>query len=176
MPLNFVCPTCFKSFKTNQHLNQHKNKKKKCQPIEKNPGFDFHLLNTDGGSNNTVISDNSETHNGSELSQITSSIMTSNGNISTSLPVHNLIELIVKYKSALDEIKKIQTVNVGLKNHIQKLHNENILFKKQMSIVQKFISEIKSSGEKDDANIFISPLTDIEVDANNIANPIFLNL
>ena len=30
MVANYICENCLKSFKTNQHLSQHKNRKKKC--------------------------------------------------------------------------------------------------------------------------------------------------
>jgi hypothetical protein len=33
MVKNFVCEVCSKCFNTTQHLNQHKNKKKKCVPV-----------------------------------------------------------------------------------------------------------------------------------------------
>jgi hypothetical protein len=55
----YICETCSKSFKTNQHLNQHKNRKNKCKPcltvhnVEKqNQSFD---LNTTDYSVSNII-------------------------------------------------------------------------------------------------------------------------
>ena len=31
--LSHICEICYKTFKTKQHLNQHKNRKRKCKPI-----------------------------------------------------------------------------------------------------------------------------------------------
>lgn len=31
-----ICTNCYKTFKTSQHLNQHKNRKHKCKPFTEN--------------------------------------------------------------------------------------------------------------------------------------------
>lgn len=176
MPSKFTCEVCSKVFKTTQHLNQHKNRKKKCEPCNKpEPVFNTNLLNT--------IIENSSTSSGgttlgnsvaTNLSDITSSILSLNPNNNTIVSIQTLIELIVKYKSALDEIKKLETSYESVKNHLQKLQIENSTLKKQIYIVNKFIDDFGACTEKENEVSYISALT--EPDMNSVCSPIFHSL
>ena len=167
MPSKFTCEICLKPFKTTQHLNQHKNRKKKCQPCNKpEPIINLNLLNTiietSSSSNDSTLGHSISTN----ISDITSSILTSNTNTNNNsiVSIQTLIELIVKYKTAVEEIKQLENICNSMKINIQKLHNENMLLKKQLNIVNKFIDEFTflDLEEKDNKELFISPLTDID--------------
>lgn len=63
-----ICDVCLKTFRTTQHLNQHKNRKKKCTPYAENTIIkDNNIIKTDalienqskyGKINNSVIDNN----------------------------------------------------------------------------------------------------------------------
>jgi len=59
MPVStYTCETCSKSFKTNQHLTQHKNRKNKCKPAIYKPSlqeFDVNNVNTNEYSMANII-------------------------------------------------------------------------------------------------------------------------
>lgn len=60
MPSSYACEICSKSFKTNQHLTQHKNRKNKCKPAIYNQsssltGFDANNINNNEYSVSNII-------------------------------------------------------------------------------------------------------------------------
>lgn len=163
MPENFKCGVCFKAFKTNQHLTQHKNRKKKCYPpIHEPPIHDmdnysiassvtttplFHLpmqncrYKHQTPRQNPLGEFSDDTENSIFDKQQDFNITSNVNNISqiknTSTPA--LMDLFIKYKETLDENKKLETNILDLKSQLMNTNAENMLLKKKMEIVHKFI-------------------------------------
>lgn len=156
MVSKFTCETCLKTFKTTQHLNQHKNRKKKCQPCIKDDNISLN------------ITPNITSNNLFDLNQITSGLLNTNTNNNNILSISNLIELIVKLKTSLNENKHLEELVVVLKANIQKLTHENIILKKKMLVVQKFMEDITCVSDNEDS--YISSLSDSEA-TNQIKTP-----
>jgi uncharacterized protein YkvS len=182
MPSKFTCEICSKVFKTTQHLNQHKNRKKKCQPCSKSePLMNMNLLTTIIETSSSTSSSSGASHSGicstSNISDITSSLLTLNANTNANnsdivyKANQTLIDLIIKYKLALDEIKKLEIMYNGTKNHVQKLQNEIISLKKQLYIVHKFVDEFTGLVEKENEASYISALTETDNNTINLHFP-----
>lgn len=176
MPSKFTCEVCSKIFKTTQHLNQHKNRKKKCQPSSKPEQLmNMNLLTTIIETSSSSSSSNGTTNTGignlTNISDITSSLLTLNANTSNSDIVYKanqtLIELIIKYKIALDEIKKLENMYNGMKSNVQKLQNDIFVLKKQLYVVHKFVDEFTCLFEKENETSYVSALTEPD---NNTVN------
>jgi len=162
-----ICTNCYKTFKTIQHLNQHKNRKHKCKPFTENmcsiqlktlseSKNDSNKLETGvvsgNHSNNQTsgeITDDEISLVKSNISSLESSPIIGNGNkdFNTSienLSITNLLEFVNTHKKILEEKNKLETTLVILKKHLQTLTSENNELKNKMSIVNDFISVYKT--------------------------------
>lgn len=109
----FNCDICNKSFKTNQHLTQHKNKKKSC--INNNKKCDETLTDiinkktSCNEKNNLTIND-----------------------VLTFLKTYNTIHELIDDKNSI----------IAYKNEINELKEENIKLREQLEIINKLIQNI----------------------------------
>ena len=157
-----ICDNCYKSFKTTQHLNQHKNRKKKCESINNIASSSNSYLNIDsniekineetltmfsGGENNAEekLQDN-VILNYEEVSQFSNNMENlnktenlKNNNQIENLSISNLLEFINTHKKVLEEKSKLESTLIILKKHIDDLTRENIDFKNRLGIVNNFI-------------------------------------
>jgi hypothetical protein len=155
MPENFKCNVCFKAFKTNQHLTQHKNRKKKCHPHltdMDNCSFASSITTTPTfyyPSNPYQINGQYKTPNNSETSDSIfnkgESILSNFNNINDSQNIQYniqnpaMFDLFRTYKDTLDENKKLENNIIELKTQLMNTNAENILLRKKVEMVQKFI-------------------------------------
>jgi hypothetical protein len=156
-----ICTNCYKTFKTIQHLNQHKNRKHKCKPFTENmSSIQLKTLSESKNDSNKletgVLSGNhSNNHNSGEItddeislvksniSSLESSPILGNKDFNTSienLSITNLLEFVNTHKKILEEKNKLETTLVILKKHLETLTSENNELKNKMSIVNDFIS------------------------------------
>ena len=113
---NFVCDICSQSFKTNQHLTQHKNRKNKCKPsIESKPVYQ-NIINP-------------------------SEMAFKNADFSFS----GLLELIFTYKNVLDKNKLLEIEHNNMEHKLNMMKYENIALKKKMKMVHDFIKSFHDS-------------------------------
>jgi hypothetical protein len=169
MVKNFVCEICAKSFNTTQHLNQHKNKKKKCLPAS-------NLLtmssSKENNSNNSQNVSEKEKHNfisanNSQLSSTeillnslignsdnssynskSSSNSTINSSEFSTTSIPGLVDIFLTYKNVLDENKKLAYENLYLTREINEFKTENSFLKQQIELVDSFIMTFENSYEK----------------------------
>ena len=188
--LSNICEICYKTFKTKQHLTQHKNKKSKCKPIiqddvYKNYIDDFNVntilenleivkqreMSSSNKSNNannnfehetttettpetttettpeTITDINNEYDNTNENISLNYSEISESNKVKLSvenLTVTNMLEFINNYQKILEEKNKIENLLVILKKKVHKLATENLEFKTQINIVNKFIANYKN--------------------------------
>lgn len=180
--LSHICEICYKTFKTKQHLNQHKNKKRKCKPIiqddvYKNYIDDFNVntilenleivkqreMSSSNKSNNandnfehettpettteTTPDINNEYDNTNENISLNYSEILESNKVKLSvenLTVTNMLEFINNYQKILEEKNKMENLLVILKKKVHKLATENLEFKTQINIVNKFIANYKN--------------------------------
>lgn len=196
MPKDFICDICLKNFKTTQHLNQHKNRKNKCKPFHiginhssipsQSPFGDISALtdtvnidldimsngnsNGNGNSNsNFTITNNMTTVadlSMSDLTKTTYNLLGSNTNGSTVVSIQSLIDLIIKNKTLLEQLRQLDNENITLKKRIEKMRMENTLYKKHNSVVEtlvyKFVEDINVSIKKNNEYLYLSSLNDNE--------------
>lgn len=108
----FNCDICGKTFKTNQHLTQHKNKKKSCTNNKK---IDENI--------NNIINQNI---NGNNINQIT---------------INDILMFLKTYNSIQELMNDKELVN-KYKTEIDELKNENIKLREQLDIINKVIQNI----------------------------------
>ena len=113
---NFECDVCLQSFKTNQHLTQHKNRKNKCKPCGQPPPVYQNIVNP-------------------------AEIPFKN----TDLSFSGLLELIFTYKNVLDKNKILEVEHGNMEQKMNMLKYENALLKKKMKTVHQFIKSFHDS-------------------------------
>jgi len=164
MPSNFKCDICQKAFNTNQHLSQHKNRKKKCTAfIDNNHNvmkkeFEMLMPKTEPKTeqNMSIVVqeetyDFSKTH---DTTSILSNLVTNDVFGNTSVNIPNLIELVMKYKSTLDEQMKYSKNLFALEEKVKFLEHEN---KSQKALLNKIKSLCFDIPEKDEVQLFVMP-------------------
>jgi hypothetical protein len=155
-----ICTNCYKTFKTVQHLNQHKNRKHKCKPFtEDNLNLSSiqsktlpESKNDNNKLENGIISVNHSYHesNNDEGGFISPNICTMieskdvNSSIDN-LSVTNLLEFVGNHKKLLEEKNKLENALIILKKHLESLSKENTDLKNKITVVNDFISSYKSS-------------------------------
>lgn len=142
MTKNFKCDICLKTFKTTQHLTQHKNRKKKCEPqTQSQPQLTFNpTFNSILSSTNSVNASESTQLQFSSLNSLLHSNMNTNG---SELTFPGLMELIIQYKTLIDNNKKLENSIYELKNYIQKINYENAILRKKTDMVKSFIYQFQ---------------------------------
>lgn len=145
MPSNFKCDICFKAFNTNQHLSQHKNRKKKCTPcIDHNKNIvntEFEMLKSTAElkkepNNITFViqEESTDTLTTNDTTSLLSNVVVSDNFGNTSVNIPNLLELVMNYKSILDEQIKYSKNIFALEQRVKYLEYEN---KYQNTIINK---------------------------------------
>lgn len=114
----FNCDICGKTFKTNQHLTQHKNKKKSC--INNNKKCNETLTDI---INNNIINKKTSCNEKNNLTI---------NEILTFLKTYNTIHELIDDKNSL----------IANKNIIDELKEENIKLREQLDIINKVIQNI----------------------------------
>jgi len=164
-----ICTNCYKTFKTIQHLNQHKNRKYKCKPFTEN---NLQLSSTQSKTLSESKNDSDKLENGvlnanhsyyestdDECGIICNNNISSNSSIITdgspinskvnssvdNLSVTNLLEFVSNHKKILEEKNKLENALVILKKHLESLSKENTDLKNKITVVNNFISSYKSS-------------------------------
>jgi hypothetical protein len=135
----YPCHICKKEFKTTQHLEQHKNRKKLCILSLKNP----HL--------NSIVTLPTETNTDVLVSK---------------LKVTDIIQFI-KTAEDIEKLIKEQEMLTFYKNKIINLEQENAKLKKQLSVIKDVIQSNKNEivrTEIDDENEFIIKTAKLEED------------
>ena len=164
-----ICTNCYKTFKTIQHLNQHKNRKHKCKPFTENMCYiqsktlseskndsnklESGVLNGNHSSGETTDDDCGIIGNNNISSN--SSIVTEGSPVNSSvenLSITNLLEFVNAHKKILEEKNKLESTLVILKKHLETLTSENNELKNKMSIVNDFISVYKTSSNNSNKN------------------------
>ena len=117
----FICDICKKEFKTNQHLHQHKNRKKAC--VNDNAGSNIKNVNNDNindcNINNFILHDDKMS-------------------MSSDMTMNDILSFLKTYKSIQDLIKD--------KNEINELREENEKFRKQLEVINNIIKN-ENNGE-----------------------------
>ena len=133
MPTTYICETCSKSFKTNQHLTQHKNRKNKCKPVISNQshqGFDVNTINI-----------NNSDYSVSNIIQLVLSYKTSLDKISE---LENVIEKlkdeIKEQKCTIDNLRIMEKTVCKFVNsytcfHINDSNSTNEIYENQTDLV-----------------------------------------
>jgi len=119
----FICDICKKEFKTNQHLHQHKNRKKAC-------------VNDNADSNITNINNENKTINDYNINNLI--LEHDKTTMSSDMTMNDILSFFKTYKSIQDLIKD--------KNEINELREENKKFKKQLEIINNIIKN-ETNGE-----------------------------
>ena len=135
----YPCHICKKEFKTTQHLEQHKNRKKLCILSSKN----VHL--------NSIVTLPTETNTDVLVSK---------------LKVTDIIQFI-KTAEDIEKLIKEQEMLTFYKNKIINLEQENAKLKKQLSVIKDVIQSNKNEivrTEIDDENEFIIKTAKLEED------------
>lgn len=135
----YPCHICKKEFKTTQHLEQHKNRKKLCSLSLKNT----HL--------NGIVTLTTETNTDVLVSK---------------LKVTDIIQFI-KTAEDIEKLIKEQEMLTFYKNKIINLEQENAKLKKQLSVIKDVIQSNKNEivgTEIDDENEFIIKTAKLEED------------
>jgi hypothetical protein len=126
MVANYICENCLKSFKTNQHLSQHKNRKKKCITYKEKDLTQMSAQN---------YGQMPQTLHANEM------LMLKNTNINGSdCSFTNLIELILAYKTLLDTNKALETKMNDMENKTNNLIVENKFLRRKIKLVQEFVT------------------------------------
>ena len=144
-----ICTNCYKTFKTIQHLNQHKNRKHKCKSFAENnlnfPSIQSKTLSESKISENGVLNCN---HSSCEETNNEGGIINTNNILSNSsvdnLSVTNLLEFVGNHKQLLEEKNTLENALSILKKHLDLLSKENIDLKNKLTLVNDFISNYKS--------------------------------
>jgi len=161
-----ICTNCYKTFKTIQHLNQHKNRKHKCKPFTENMSsiqsktLSESKNNSNKLENNGVSSSNYNSHeettddqggiignNNINISSNGSPIITGSKDVNNpidNLSITNLLEFVGNHKQLLEEKNKLENALVILKNRLEYLSKENSDLKNKITLVNNFISNYKS--------------------------------
>jgi hypothetical protein len=158
-----VCTNCYKTFKTTQHLNQHKNRKRTCEPSlesknnsnnlenDNNIVTSYNFLSENNPSQNNTSENNTSENNTSENN--TSQENTSEENKNTvsveNLSVINLLEFVNTHKKILEEKNKLESTLIIFKKHLDNLTRENFSLKNKINIVNDFITNYKSNSLED---------------------------
>lgn len=155
----YACDVCLKGFKTNQHLNQHKNKKKKCKPC------------TSGNTNNI-----------SESSSYCESINNEKSQLSQqNAKISELVDILNLYNGALIEKQYVEQQLKQLQVQMKCLINENMIIKKNFKNAIKMITSIQKNLDyfnetvvgniiiEDDSNPDTSTISSME--QNSIFSP-----
>lgn len=129
--LSHICEICYKTFKTKQHLNQHKNRKRKCKPIIPN---DVYKNCIDNLNINTILK-NTDT-----VEQIQSEI-SSNLNSNN---INNNFEDETTAETITETTIETTTETTNNINNYYDNTNENIFFN---------CSEISSENNKDKLSV-----------------------
>lgn len=143
MPSNFKCDICQKAFNTNQHLSQHKNRKKKCTPCVDDSvpvtKKEFEKIKTKMEPNMSILiqEDELDVLKIPDKSTFISNLVTNDVFGNTSVNIPNLIELVMKYKSTLDEQMKYSKNMFALEEKVKFLEYEN---KHQKALLNKIKS------------------------------------
>lgn len=160
-----ICTNCYKTFKTIQHLNQHKNRKFKCKPFTENnlnlstiqsktPSESKNDSNTlENGALNVNHSyyDSTDDEGGLIISKKNSSNtspLSENSPLNFSvenLSVTNLLEFVNNHKKILEEKNKLENALIILKKHLDFLTKENTDLKNKITVVNDFVSSYKNS-------------------------------
>lgn len=160
MPANFFCSNCGKAFNTNQHLTQHKNRKKKCAPCIKDTdsGVASSVSNLSPQLYSTSIFSisNSEEANSSEIKNIISNLLVSNTSNTISIP--HLIDFIVKHKAVVNENKLLHNQIQYLQNNSKSINIQNSILRKMYYLTKNFLIDYNKLNNDYEANI-ISDVT-----------------
>lgn len=125
----YICSKCGKEFKTTQHLNQHKNRKKTCVP---NVGSENSSIDIDASIDNIVqipkvldANSNDDIFFQNSINELEKNI--NNNNIIKFLKTYNCLihlmndkDLVVEYKK---QIQDLQNENTKLKRKIETIYN-----------------------------------------------------
>jgi hypothetical protein len=171
-----ICTNCYKTFKTIQHLNQHKNRKFKCKPFtETNLNLSSIQSKTlSENKNNSNKTDSNNFENGAvnanhsyyestddeggliytnNISSNVSLVSESSQNYSVeNLSVTNLLEFVNTHKKILEEKNKLESALIILKKQVDFLTMENTDLKNKIHVVNDFISSYKKSNNNIDFN------------------------
>jgi len=126
----FICDTCKKEFKTNQHLHQHKNRKKAC-------------VNDNADSNITNINNENKTINDYNINNLI--LEDDKTTMSYDMTPNDIVSFLKTYKSIQDLIKDKNEIN-ELRKENEKFREENEKFKKQLEIINNIIKN-ETNGE-----------------------------
>jgi hypothetical protein len=189
---HYVCEVCLKNFKTNQHLNQHKNRKKKCTPVEKpyqQPVFgsdtppvyrfggDFPTraqqwnLDTEMTQKNPFASSGQESGMPFGFPQNATPPFGVEPNTRPPLNMlsngpdtssKSLIDLIFSYKTALDHNKKLEIKMADYENRINLLLNENKSLRTKIKNMQELVNINMFDTETPENNSIISEKRDFK--------------
>lgn len=146
-----ICDNCLKTFKTTQHLNQHKNRKNKCKPksTEKiSPFLTDHETNIEEYVE--ITSDKKEDNETKDFKN-NDNILSLNS--IDNLSLLNLAEIINNHKKNLQEKQKLESTLVILKKQIDRLNEENFDLKHKIIIVNNFINNFINNYK----NLIITP-------------------
>jgi hypothetical protein len=165
-----ICTNCYKTFKTIQHLNQHKNRKHKCKSYSEDklylsstqPKTFSESINDNNSSQNGLLNTN---HNSSKTLDDKVEISDTNNNISSinsesnqlnfgveNLSLTNLLEFVNTHKKILEEKNKLESTLIVLKKHLDTLITENNELKNKMTLVNDFVSVYKNSSNNINSN------------------------
>lgn len=117
----FICDICGKQFKTTQHLNQHKNRKKTCVNVNA------------GSSNNVILEEGNKSIN--KYNSIDELILYED---KSNMTYNDVIVFLNTYKNIQEFIKDREFI-LKNKNEIINLREENAKFKKQLEIINNTI-------------------------------------
>jgi hypothetical protein len=180
MPKDFTCDTCFKNFKTTQHLKQHQNKKNKCKPpifpyaqtnnINSPLSFQVAEYNGSGLSENLSADSDMTVTDITELTKMTSNLLGSNINSTTTISIKTLIDLIIKNKTLLEQLRQFEIENISLKKRMEKLRMENILHKKHTSVIEKFVEDLNTNIKKHNEYLYLSSLNENEQTPDSLSS------
>lgn len=160
-----ICTNCYKTFKTIQHLNQHKNRKFKCKSFTENS---LKLSSIQSKTLSESKKNSNELENGvltsnhsyceqtdddggligtNNISLNSSPIIPENkglNNAFDNLSIVNLLEIVGNHKQILEEKNKLENALVILKNRLEYLSKENSDLKNKINVVNDFISSYKN--------------------------------
>jgi hypothetical protein len=167
-----ICTNCYKTFKTIQHLNQHKNRKFKCKPFTEN-NLNLStiqsktLSESKNDSNNLENGDLNVNHSYYDSTDDEGGFIISKKNSSNTSPlsensplnisvenlsVTNLLEFVNNHKKILEEKNKLENALIILKKHLDFLSRENTDLKNKITLVNDFVSSYKNSVSNIDLN------------------------
>jgi hypothetical protein len=115
----FICDICKKEFKTNQHLHQHKSRKKAC-------------VNDNSVSDMTTVNNENKNINDYNINNL---ILHDDKN---NMSYNDIITFLITYKNIQAFIKDKNEIN-ELREEKEKLREENEKFKKQLEVINNII-------------------------------------